>query len=252
MRAVVAGLTGPGALPVVRPVTLDTFFDAIPNAKQGRSPMVRKLAPSPIGDLTINHAVESRQTRRRIEAFAGMTDPGNATYLSLDRRLLTAHSADLHGARLRTSYLNGINNALDRELRKVELPRGRSITLTSRRAQIPLTFHKAVDYPVRVVIRFTSDKLRFPGGRTEALELRRANTVERIHVEALTSGTFPVKVELESPDGTLRFAQAKLTVRSTATSGVGLVLSAGAALFLAVWWGRHLRRGRRARRLVPA
>jgi hypothetical protein len=102
------------------------------------------------------------------------------------------------------------------------------------------------------VISFTSDKLRFPRGRTEAIELRRTNTVERIPVEALTSGTFPVRVELESPDGTLHFAQAKLTVRSTAASGVGLVLSAGAALFLAVWWARHLSRGRRARRLVPA
>ncbi|MCU1461947.1 MAG: hypothetical protein JWO37_2022 [Acidimicrobiales bacterium] len=252
VRAAVAGLTGPEALPVVNPVTLDTFFDTVPNAKQGRSPMVRKLAPPAPSDLTIAHAAEAQKERRRIEAFAAMTEPANPLYQSLDRRLLVAESADLHGARARAAYLNAVGNTLDKELAKIELPHGRSLTLTSRRAQIPLTFHKGVDYPVRVVIRFTSDKLRFPSGRTQAIELRRANTVERIPVEALTSGTFPVKVELESPDGTLRFAQAKLTVRSTATSGVGLFLSAGAALFLAVWWARHLHKGRRARRLVPA
>ena len=84
------------------------------------------------------------------------------------------------------------------------------------------------------------------------IELRGPNTVKFFPVEALTSGTFPVKVELESPDGTLHFAQAKITVRSTATSGVGLFLSAGAALFLAVWWARHLHKGRRARRLGQA
>ncbi len=252
VRAAVAGLTGPGALPVVNPVTLDTFFDTIPNAKQGRSPMVRKLSPAAPSDLTLTHAVETRQQRRRIEAFAGMTDTANPLYQSLNRRLLVAQSADLHGSRVRSSYVSGVGTALDREIAKIELPHGRSLTLTSRRAQIPLTFHKGVDYPVRVVISFTSDKLRFPGGRSKAIELRRPNTVERIPVEALTSGTFPVKVELESPNGVLRFAQAKLTVRSTAASGVGLFLSTGAALFLAVWWARHLHKGRRARRLVPA
>jgi hypothetical protein len=252
VRAVVAGLTGPDALPVTSPVTLDTFFDTVPNAKQGRSPMVRRLTDVAASDLTIAHAVDSRLQRRRIEAFAAMTDPANPAYQSLDQRLLVAHSADIHGTRLRTSYLTRVASALDQELAKIELPHGRSITLTSRRAQIPLTFHKGVDYPVRVVINFTSDKLRFPRGKSATLELRRPNTVERIPVEALTSGTFPVKVELESPDGTLRFAQTKLTVRSTATSGVGLVLSAGAALFLAGWWARHMHRGRRAGKLGPA
>src|SRR5206468_1124679 len=109
VRTAIAGLTGPGALPVVTPVTLDTFFDAVSNAKQGRSPMVRTLARSPASDLTIAHAVETRQARRRIEAFAGMTDPTNPVYQSLNRRLLVAQSADLQGTRVRTSYVNGIN-----------------------------------------------------------------------------------------------------------------------------------------------
>ncbi|MDZ7734331.1 MAG: hypothetical protein U5R31_15765 [Acidimicrobiia bacterium] len=39
-------------------------------------------------------------------------------------------------------------------------------------------------------------------------------------------------------------------MRSTAVSGLGLVLSGLAALFLAVWWIRHFRRGRRDRRLL--
>jgi hypothetical protein len=33
---------------------------------------------------------------------------------------------------------------------------------------------------------------------------------------------------------------------------VGVVLSAGAGGFLLLWWARHLVRGRRNRRLVPA
>jgi len=67
--------------------------------------MVRKLSPAAPSDLTLTHAVETRQQRRRIEAFAGMTDTRNPLYQSLNRRLLVAQSADLPGSRcgLRTS-----------------------------------------------------------------------------------------------------------------------------------------------------
>jgi hypothetical protein len=41
-------------------------------------------------------------------------------------------------------------------------------------------------------------------------------------------------------------------VRSTFVSGVGVVLSFGAGLFLLLWWARNWRTVRRARRLVAA
>jgi hypothetical protein len=40
-------------------------------------------------------------------------------------------------------------------------------------------------------------------------------------------------------------------MRSTAVPGIGIALSALAALFLAVWWARHWNTTRRARRLMP-
>jgi hypothetical protein len=43
----------------------------------------------------------------------------------------------------------------------------------------------------------------------------------------------------------------RFDIRSTAVSGVGVVLSIGAGLFLAIWWARHWRKTRRSRRLVP-
>jgi hypothetical protein len=43
-----------------------------------------------------------------------------------------------------------------------------------------------------------------------------------------------------------------VTIASTVASGVGIVLSGGALVFLALWWGKHWRTVRRARRLVPA
>jgi hypothetical protein len=59
-------------------------------------------------------------------------------------------------------------------------------------------------------------------------------------------------VELYTPDGSLLLASDRDTVRSTAVSGVAIILAILAALSLAVWWGRDLRRGRRRRGLVPS
>ena len=69
---------------------------------------------------------------------------------------------------------------------------------------------------------------------------------------ARTSGSFPITVTMQSPDGSLIVGRTRLTVRSTAASGLGLILSGAAGAFLLLWWARHVLKGRRARRLVPA
>ena len=40
-----------------------------------------------------------------------------------------------------------------------------------------------------------------------------------------------------------------MTVRSTVFSSIGVILTVGALLFLAVWWGNHIWRSRRKRRV---
>jgi hypothetical protein len=60
-----------------------------------------------------------------------------------------------------------------------------------------------------------------------------------------------VDVRVRSCDGRLELGASTVTVRATAPTGLGLVLSGGAGAFLLVWWARHWRTVRRARRLVP-
>jgi hypothetical protein len=115
-------------------------------------------------------------------------------------------------------------------------------------------------------VTIRSDKLEFPGAQdtrptsdgtrpanevTRRLDLLRRNETARFAVQTRASGAFPLLVTLESPDGSLVVSRSTLTVRSTAASGVGLLLSAAAGLFLLAWWGRHALHGRRARKLVP-
>jgi hypothetical protein len=69
-------------------------------------------------------------------------------------------------------------------------------------------------------------------------------------VQSRTSGSFPLRVTVRTPSGAV-LSQSRISVRSTATSGVGVVLSVGAGAFLFLWWLRQFRHGRRARALVP-
>ena len=77
-------------------------------------------------------------------------------------------------------------------------------------------------------------------------------TTIKLPVETRASGAFPLDVTITSADGALPVATTEYTVRSTAISGIGLALSIGAGLFLLVWWARHFRTARRARKLVGA
>ena len=57
-------------------------------------------------------------------------------------------------------------------------------------------------------------------------------------------------IEIRTPDGKELLASSKVTIRSTALSGVGIALTIGAALTLTVWWLRHAYNRRRAARVA--
>src|SRR5207253_4853852 len=149
-----------------------------------------------------------------------------------DRALLVSQSADLRTSRQR-AYLSAVEDGVNDQLGRLQTPADRSITLTARAGQIPVTFRNATGYPVHVVVTVRSDKLEFPGGRSRSgkppnqvsrrLDLTRRNDTERFSVLARTSGAFPLVVTMQSPDGSLIVGHTRLTVRSTAASGVGLL-----------------------------
>jgi hypothetical protein len=171
-------------------------------------------------------------------------------YDRMERTLLAAQSSSLR-ARQRSTYLDGVRRQVDREIATLRMPSDRTITLTAREGELPITIRHTSSYPVRVVLRLDSDSLLFPGGDRRVIELARPNATERFKVRARASGSFPMRVRLESPDGELLLAESRFTVRSTAASGVGIGLSAGAAGFLLVWWARHVRSRQRSKRLIP-
>lgn len=244
---------GQGA--VVRPVTLDQLFDEVPAATEGGTDLIRALrGEEPAApDLP---AAEVREVREGLASLASMTGAEEGGAASIERLLLVATAEGLSGEQ-RNSYLDGARRGFDERLARIDILSSGSFRLTSREATIPLTLVNDLDSAMRVWLLLESDKLDFvdsePGTSGTAsipLVLQPGNTPVVVPVEARTSGDFPLLITLRSPDGRLEVAHARLTVRSTFLSGVGIALSAGAGMFLCVWWARHWRTARRARRLV--
>ncbi len=128
----------------------------------------------------------------------------------------------------------------------------RRVTLTDRRSRIPISFRNTTGRSVEVRVTLSSSKLTFPeledASRIITLEADRNTTVQFL-VEARTSGTFPMRVDLSSADGNLPIgAPTQITVQSPVVGAIGTWLTYGALGFLALWWGHHFWRARRTRR----
>ena len=237
--------------PIMEPISLDTLFATVPTARDDAGAnLVRKPAIPTPGTLA-EVAADLKDARRNLDSLISVLGPGHDASAVIEEQLLVAESSDLKTLRQRDAYVAGADRQVQAQLDAIEMPEGRSFTLTARTGEIPVTFKNNTGKPVRVVVRIESDKLDFPGGTSVELELTRLNTTQRFPVVARASGAFPVRITLESPDGHLEVGRARITVRSTAASGASLVVAMGAATFLAVWWGRNAMKGRRARGLVP-
>ena len=121
----------------------------------------------------------------------------------------------------------------------IDIPPDESIQLTSQKASVPFSFQNRAEIPLRVELRIIGEKLTvedFDDGESTTLVLEPGVTTHRFELRALGSGSFPVMIELHSPDGGLLVGRAQAAIRATTPTGVGLGLTIGAAVFLAVWW----------------
>ena len=176
-------------------------------------------------------------------------------------RLVGAESARASELRLRIA--TSLARGLDREERAalletvsettrstfdgVTLAGQTDVNLTSRRGTLPLVVRNDNPFPVQVVVRVRSERLRFPQGDRFEIDVAEELIRLDVPVESRATGSVPTFVEVLTPDEGLVLDERRLDVRSTAVSGVGLAISLGALLVLLVWWVRTWRRSRTAR-----
>ena len=221
--------------PVTKAVSLGEAFNV-------ESRTVRSLAPKP--PLKISGAVLN--ARQRLSGFTRLIPNDNPLLNSFLDRMLIADSADLTRAQ-RDGYATSVSDGINGQLALITMPSFRSVTFTATSDELPVSIQNRTGYPVRVVLEVKGDRVRLPNGHKVALTLDKEVTTTRLRLVARTSGSFPIIVRLTSPDGSVLLQQSQVDVRIAATSAAGLILTIGAALVLAWWWGRHTWRNRPGR-----
>lgn len=229
----------------------DAFTSAKPLVQPGGGRVDRALTPRSPRRIGRDVASELRATRSLLASFRALLGGDSPRAEPVADQLLLAAATDLSDEE-RHAYIAAAQAGVQAVTGAITAPDRQTITLTARDGTVPMTLRNAAGIPVDVLVRLRSPKLEFPGGDTIPLTLTEETTRLDIAVRARASGAFPVQVEVTSPDGGIRLASVEYSVRSTAVAGVGVVLSAGAGIFLLVWWARHWRRTRRSAKLVAS
>jgi hypothetical protein len=235
--------------PMHEATTAGSIFDRLPPTPT--APPI-EIRPRPVPELTGDLA-QLEQARTSLAGYRSMVSDLDAARLHdpLYDDLLLTLTTDLDPA-TRTTDWRQINARVLLEIDGITPPPIASVQITSLESTVPLpfSFQNDLDYPLRVEVTFISDKLTFVDlvdGDTATLVLEPGLTTEVFEAQALTSGTFPLQLEMRSPDGTLQLGESRVQVRSTALSSIGIAIGVGAAAFLVLWWVLQLRRRRAAR-----
>ena len=232
--------------PFISATTLDGYFAAVPaDVNDAGSRIVTTLAPIHPHPPTVT-ARQLAAANESLASFRSLVGNDDRRVKEGAHAILIASSSALD-PKIAGHELATIDAAAQGFLRSISTT-GRTITLTSRTARIPLSFRNNTGQKVRVRVHLLSTKLTFPDGADQVLVLPPRNTTQRFLVQARTSGTFTMRVTLTTADDQFTIATTEMTVRSTAFSSIGLFLTIGALLFLAFWWGNHIWRSRRTRR----
>ncbi len=233
--------------PIVQPVTTASLFAALAPAVgcHGGCKLTSTTGSSGLPVTAI------RTERQRINALAFAAPSARDVTVKLSEIVLSGESENLRPGQ-QAAVLGNASAAVNAQLSQIAVAGDRTITLTSQRGRVPVTIVSAAPYPVRASLTLTSDKLLFANHSTsvtQAITLQPGHTnVIYVTVQARASGSFRVGIVLRDPVSHVVLSSGEVSVRSTATSVVGIVLSLGAVAVLAVWWIRTSRKRRRARR----
>jgi hypothetical protein len=241
---------------VLAGVTLDDLFASVSDAGAGGEadtsgvPLVRSLVPTVAADLGTypDDLALTELTLLGYESLVGAEHPP----LEVLHRLTSTSADASRDAEQRRSYLASVSDGIQSTVGAIDTPDDQTITLTARTGTIPLRLRNNNTFPVAVVVDLESERLEFPDGEQINATLPPGDTQLDVRVRTRASGAFPLEARVGSPDGIIELSSTEYRVRSTALSGVGVVLSVGAGLILLVWWARHFRSLRRNRALVSA
>lgn len=182
-----------------------------------------------------------------VRATASMTpadDPRRDVWTS---NLLTAMSSAMTDGEF-DAYVRGVKAQLRQLRQQVKVPGALTFTLGGRESDLRLQVHNDSPTPLTVLVSISSAKLQLPDEPRLVTVPAGTSADVIVPVVARANGTFPIDVQLLTPDGAVRVGRpVTLTARVSAIAGLGQVVSGAAVLILASWWVSHWRNRRRDR-----
>ena len=242
-RTLVRGLA---AAPWLRLQTATSLADQVP---QGPGRSERQLATVTAADaaagLPASYLRTVAEVRSKLTSFRRSVGPDyRPPSGDFDRDLLIAESSDWRPAAARgrgRSFIRAVDQGIRGVYRRVGV-QATPVTLTARRGTIPVTVANDSDQRLTVVLRLTSPKVDLPAVSEPFVLEPRRRTTQLLPVSTRATGTFPIRVEVLTPDGKQPVAGGEIRLISTAFNRVALALTGGAAGFLLLWWWRGKRR----------
>ena len=180
-----------------------------------------------------------------LDSYAFMLAPAEGLLAPL-RDILTAAMSNELDTDSRRIFADVIFDVVADVTAQVELIDSGRITLASQTAALPVAIHNGANLAMNVTVKTTSEKLRFPDGEELRITLEPGLNELSIPIETVTSGDARIFITVTSPDGHLDLTDGSVNVRSTAISGLGLVVSLVSLAVLLTWWLRTIIRVRRS------
>ena len=236
-------LDGLATSPILSSTSVGAIFSQVPVAsryRQAAYPTRGSVLP----------ATQIRRDRVDQAALAGSTTAPLPAAVSMNDLVLASEAAGISRSR-RNAYLSRAKSVLDQQRGLVSVVHS-SVTVTARNATVPISVLSGLPVPIAVNVTVSSDgHLQFAHERdtwsVRSQTLVHQNTTFLVPVTAHSPGAASLRVTVATANGDLTLTSTRLTINSRVFSGVGVGLSVGALVFMALWWGRELRKGRRSR-----
>lgn len=255
LKALLSSLVNSPAL--IKPVTLDGLFEEVERETDAKgAPLVRRLTRTKPSKSQSPNTTDTN-LREDLESISTLIGPDDKE-VNLAKRLFLVSDASNLSAQEHGQYVVQAQKLVSNVTERIRIVDRGTYRLTDHEGTVPITLtNTSPGSPAKVQLRLESEKLEFlngnanqPGVFTKTLVLNKANTTLEVPVRYRTPGAFPLLIKVTTPDGQLLLVEGRFEVRSTAISGVGVLLSLGTGAFLLLWWVRHWRSTRRAKHLV--
>ena len=233
-------LDGIDASPSLSPATVDDVLaHQAPVGTYDPALAGRRRDPGDF-NLYLARRVQVEQLLEAYESFLS-DDP----FLTAPLRTLLAVSAGQHlTTGERTGFLDAVDRAVAQGTTGVEFLGRGPITVTERRAELPVTLVNNRPAPVTVALELASEEVDLAGDGRPVLTLQPGRNDLSVPVEATASGRTDIRVTVTTPDesGIIVLATGTFSVRFTDAEGLGFLILVLAAAVLAAWWLHTLRR----------